>query len=52
MDSTLLFWDHVDRFYIIWLSFVLFYLMTYLYRRYGTVLGVSNSSIINIIQQK
>lgn len=47
-DSTLLFWGHVDHFYIKWLSFVLFYLMTHLYRRYGSALDVSDSSIFNI----
>lgn len=52
MDSTHLFWDHVDHFYIIWLSFVLFSLMTHIYRRNGSALGVSDSSIINVIKQK
>lgn len=49
MDSTLLFLDDVDLFflkYIIWLDFVLFYLMVHLYRRCVSNLATIDSSII------
>uniref|UniRef100_A0A8C9YZF0 BRICK1 subunit of SCAR/WAVE actin nucleating complex n=1 Tax=Sander lucioperca TaxID=283035 RepID=A0A8C9YZF0_SANLU len=32
--------------------FVVIYLMTHLYRKYGSVLGVSDSSFINVTKQK
>lgn len=50
MDSTLLFWT-MWTIFILYQNFV-FYLMTHLYRRYGSALGGSDISIINVTKQK
>lgn len=50
MDSTLLFWDHVDHFYIIWLSFLCCWISWHICIEHS-LLGISDLSIINVTKR-